>query len=144
MRDDLLIFGAPNRILNLCLRQGARKTIREPAQAIANLLLRRKMARFESVKVGEKRERAQNVPFLFFGAPNRIRTCGTKRRRLVLYPAELPVRTVSLYHIQSGFATPRMQKILVKILQKQPIWCINTWILQHTEKRKNFLEKFSF
>ena len=73
----------------------------------------------ESVKVGEKTERAQNVPFLFFGAPNRIRTCGTKRRRLVLYPAELPVRTVSLYHIQSGFATPRVQKFLVKILQKR-------------------------
>ena len=55
-----------NRILNLCLRQGSWKTIREPAQAITNLLLRRKMARFESVKVGEKREVHKMCPSLFW------------------------------------------------------------------------------
>ena len=49
----------------------------------------------------------------FVGAPWRIRTVDTKRRRLVLYPAELMVRiflVMVLYHILCPIATRSAQK----------------------------------
>ena len=66
-RDDLLVFGAPNRILNLCLRQRLSVPFACPAQAIANLLLASQSGEvLNRLKYGKIRERDSLSPSLLF------------------------------------------------------------------------------
>ena len=70
------------------------------------------------MKANEKADKLRKL--IGFGVPDWIRTNDTQRRRLVLYPTELLVRSRSIvYHISLPFSTPLAKFVLVEIGNKR-------------------------
>ena len=81
---------------------------------------RRSCSRFSALSNEQNMGIAQGLS-PYFGAPNRIRTCDTKRRRLVLYPAELPVHFLTRRIItHSAHKFKRFSKKVCGILRFLP------------------------